>query len=694
MFAWFAQTTLVALVLAILVILASRALRLGASARHILWLVVLIKLVTPPVLQWPWQVPVRGSTDELVGEAAVGDTLDVAESLPVMAFEDDVEAALEPEREPLAQVAPELLNEPGERLKAGVNGRSDLAGTPPPQLRPRVRPRTNLSEFASGMRIVWLRREELLLLGCLAGFFALFSAQLVSAVRFVRRLSRAEPAPQWLRDELEALASNFGIKPPRIKVVQGCGSPLLWCLGPVVLVIPRQLLETLERGRWRGVLAHELAHQKRGDVWVSRALLVASWFWWWNPLFWFVRRSLEREAELACDAWAVAVCDETRRTYAETLIDVCSLIGSRGPTGPRFVPAPNIGTGGDGRFFERRLTMILRGRGVHQNSLSLKLGAGLLALVAMPMWSAAQSAPLPPQADRPLGERARPPMPPLPPELPEEPEAPEEAADVETPAPPREPLRREAERLTSTLRRFGDLAKAQDSKEGAEIEALRRDAEKALAESLDARRVAEERVQEAEKRLKQLQVRTHEQLRDVQNKTQARMREAMARVHELQSKTADGALREGGAAAEKFARDAQAAAKSVEEELAKGQGEFSKEMSRAAEQLRRAQAEVAEALGQLGQERAALRSEDARPQAAGRSVAARVRRAPEPPVGPDAPPRGGLGVGVGLAGRAANPEAMARLERRLDQLEQKFDAVLEELRAMRRESSDRGERRP
>ena len=48
MFAWFVETTLVALGLAIVAILASRLRSIGPTARHLLWLVVLVKLMTPP----------------------------------------------------------------------------------------------------------------------------------------------------------------------------------------------------------------------------------------------------------------------------------------------------------------------------------------------------------------------------------------------------------------------------------------------------------------------------------------------------------------------------------------------------------------------------------------------------------------------------------------------------------------------
>ena len=63
---WFAETTLVAVVLACVAALCGRLPRIGPTARHVLWLVVLIKLVTPPVVQSPWSVSLPGDLPGLL----------------------------------------------------------------------------------------------------------------------------------------------------------------------------------------------------------------------------------------------------------------------------------------------------------------------------------------------------------------------------------------------------------------------------------------------------------------------------------------------------------------------------------------------------------------------------------------------------------------------------------------------------
>ena len=56
MIGWILQNGVTAAALAVLVWAVCRWGRLGPAARHALWLLVLIKLVMPPVATWPWAV--------------------------------------------------------------------------------------------------------------------------------------------------------------------------------------------------------------------------------------------------------------------------------------------------------------------------------------------------------------------------------------------------------------------------------------------------------------------------------------------------------------------------------------------------------------------------------------------------------------------------------------------------------------
>ena len=62
MFSWLIVHTVTTAATAVVVAAACRWLRLGPAARHLLWLVVLVKLLTPPIICWPWALPPFGAS--------------------------------------------------------------------------------------------------------------------------------------------------------------------------------------------------------------------------------------------------------------------------------------------------------------------------------------------------------------------------------------------------------------------------------------------------------------------------------------------------------------------------------------------------------------------------------------------------------------------------------------------------------
>ncbi len=198
---------------------------------------------------------------------------------------------------------------------------------------------------------------------------------------FRRRLRDAVPAPTWLVEEAERLGERLQVSVPELLVVSGLGTPMLWCLGRPKLLVPGHLLKSIDATRWRGILAHELAHLRREDHWVGRTELAAGLLWWWNPLYWLTCSRLDAEAELACDAWVVRALPDDRLDYAETLFQICSDFSR-----PRS-PSPALGVAGSGHFFERRLHMILHENDSCRVAPLAMVAAGLLALLAVPSWT-------------------------------------------------------------------------------------------------------------------------------------------------------------------------------------------------------------------------------------------------------------------------------------------------------------------
>lgn len=400
MLGWFVETTIVAAALACLAALASKTGRVGPAARHVLWLVVLLKMTTPPIGHWPVAeevAPLIEGREDRGSPLVTEDRAPAADEMSLECVEID-QGAVEPAAVGLDLAEAEMEGPPS---------------PPEPEAPVIAQPAPFETEWRERCGAIMAAAKRPAMTAWTIGAMAFAAIQLYRMARFADRLRRSKPAPEWLEEAIADEAARFGVRPPAARVVEWGGSPFLWCAGRSVLVIPSGLLGRLDPEQWRGILAHELAHLRRGDPWTCRLALAAGVLWWWNPLYWLVRGRLAAESELACDALAVSTAPEGRRAFAEALVAVCEAISAK-------PAAPSLGVGAEGRFLERRLTMILKGRDSGRLPLRGLLAAVLLAALAAPSWTRAQDAP-PPEPPKPPaapGDVPRPPEPPAPPEPP------------------------------------------------------------------------------------------------------------------------------------------------------------------------------------------------------------------------------------------------------------------------------------
>ena len=262
---WFGQNTLAALLMIPCVMLACRVFRDRPAVQHLLWLVILLKLVTPPVVVWPWSV------DELRSMAWSQDSnVQVAtlERLPTV-----------PKQEVSSRAIPmEQTLVPSELVP-------NLEPSPPPVFVPiaadivvEAPQPTTLVQWSGVLAFasisVWL-----------VGAIACFVSQMRRIVRYARLVRNGEVAPSHLKAEVASVASLLRMKAPVSVVAKGIASPFLWCVGATRLAWPDSIASRADLVRSRGIIAHELAHLRRRDHWITWLELGASIPWWWNPLF-------------------------------------------------------------------------------------------------------------------------------------------------------------------------------------------------------------------------------------------------------------------------------------------------------------------------------------------------------------------------------------------------------------------------
>lgn len=360
---------------AILVIpLALIALAVGRWSRrpalsHLLWTLVLVKLLTPPLINVPvgWQIDVAswlqpGSHSDVAGNAASSTT---------RAASKHGRAAASPRNNPqtIAKASPQRGSQSPSSVQPG-----QPAGAGPARFE-------TSSSFLAGNRFWAMKVEILLAVWLIGSLYVLFklvwrSYQFHSFLRLVeRRHESLGPRAAEL-----ALRARIAIA-PRVIVVDSVVSPMLWGMGRrACLVFPAKLISRLSPLEVDALLLHELAHFARGDHWVRVLELAVSVLYWWHPVFWWARHELEISEEQCCDAWVVEHQSGSRHSYAEALLTTIDFLHE--PATHR----PPVACGlGEVPFLRKRLTQIMRGQVAARLPVSITTGVVIAGVLCSPL---------------------------------------------------------------------------------------------------------------------------------------------------------------------------------------------------------------------------------------------------------------------------------------------------------------------
>ena len=170
---------------------------------------------------------------------------------------------------------------------------------------------------------------------------------------------------------------------PRLIASPAAPAPLSWGLPPgVILIGSNQLSQPQEAS---AVLAHELAHLRRGDwVFLTLSRLALALFWF-NPLVWRLHAELAAATEDAADAAALRHVD--RGAYARTLLNLASTLTPQGATGMT----------GPARSLKRRIARIMTTpKTAPSRPLALAAAVGALVAIATPLAAVQLAPPAPP----------------------------------------------------------------------------------------------------------------------------------------------------------------------------------------------------------------------------------------------------------------------------------------------------------
>src|SRR5262245_47750177 len=273
--------------LALLALASGRVCRRPAIL-HGLWLLVLVKLVTPPLFSLPLRVLPAEEQPVVASVAKPEDHGDKPRGSPPV------------EEMPVSGqflLLPSMTD--GEIIVAvKLSGPMGVAVPAPAEPEPIVVPPPENTAPVFDWSIV----PRILIGGWAAGALAWFAVSIVRMARFQRVLRHATPAPVELQVRAAGLARLLGLlRCPEILLVPGSVPPMLWtAVGRPRVYLPADLLERLETAEGDTLLAHELAHLRRGDHWVRWLEFAVQGIYWWLPLVPLARRQVHAHEEECC----------------------------------------------------------------------------------------------------------------------------------------------------------------------------------------------------------------------------------------------------------------------------------------------------------------------------------------------------------------------------------------------------------
>jgi len=106
-------------------------------------------------------------------------------------------------------------------------------------------------------------------------------------------------------------------------------SPSVCGLFRPIILLPHGLADKLNSQHLRSIILHELAHIKRGDLWVSLCQTILQIIYVYNPLLWVANARIRKIREAAVDETVLVAMGDDAGDYPRTLLDVSRLSFSR-----------------------------------------------------------------------------------------------------------------------------------------------------------------------------------------------------------------------------------------------------------------------------------------------------------------------------------------------------------------------------
>jgi beta-lactamase regulating signal transducer with metallopeptidase domain len=317
MWPMFWQVSVLIVIIAALDLLLRR--RLWPQARYALWLLVLVKLILPPGLSLPTSLtselqPLaeRAAKHEAVSREPATPSIGQTDSTPSRNSADLSGVRPAPAADSQARTVD--VPPPTYAPPIPVGDSQEPAYQPEPAVQEPARALTaKLSLLSVGM-LIWL------LGGLVLGLWLIMRFQ---QLRHAHKQKADHIAlPPGFKRILADAANKLKLRRlPDVAFSQTVVCPAVFGVFRPVLLLPKDELTRFSQKDIEHILLHELAHIKRGDLWMHAFYMVLQIIYWFNPLLWCVRRRLQHLRELCCDATVARVLREQTTGYRQTILE-------------------------------------------------------------------------------------------------------------------------------------------------------------------------------------------------------------------------------------------------------------------------------------------------------------------------------------------------------------------------------------
>jgi beta-lactamase regulating signal transducer with metallopeptidase domain len=137
-----------------------------------------------------------------------------------------------------------------------------------------------------------------------------------------RAVRDAKPAGETIQATAAAIAALLRMRRvPRVRVSESGDSPFTTGIRHAVVVVPARF-SMLPGDEQRMALCHELAHVKRGDLWLGIVPALAERIFFFHPLARLAAREYVFWREVACDAAVLSALGTAPQAYGRLLLDL------------------------------------------------------------------------------------------------------------------------------------------------------------------------------------------------------------------------------------------------------------------------------------------------------------------------------------------------------------------------------------